>query len=304
MTRSYLGYVSSQTTDVLPIAGGYGIATGGSSSSITVGGDAYTLLTFTSTGTLTVTQGGMFDVLVVGGGGGGGRYGGGGAGGYPIITTLSVPTTGNYTITVGAGGTGSTTYPTEGATNGDDSSIVIGSQTVLSKGGTRGATGDDRAGYAGFIGGAPSSGGGAAAVGAIQGFLTVGDTTGIVTSTGGTHSTSATAYGAGGGGSRVASGGNGSGSSGGTGAIGFDASAFRGESAATTRYGAGGGGGSNGGTVANGGTGGGGNGGGTVAGTAGSANTGSGGGGGGYLAPNTLNGGNGGSGIVLVRFKV
>jgi hypothetical protein len=46
MTRSYLGYVSSQTTDTIVVQG-YGVATGGSSSSITVGGIDYTLLTFT-----------------------------------------------------------------------------------------------------------------------------------------------------------------------------------------------------------------------------------------------------------------
>jgi hypothetical protein len=41
--------------------------------SITVGGEAYTLLTFTSAGTLTVTKAGLFDVLRFGGGGGGQR---------------------------------------------------------------------------------------------------------------------------------------------------------------------------------------------------------------------------------------
>ena len=68
----------------------YGVATGGTSSSITVGGINYTLLTFTSSSTLTVTKSGLFDVLLFGGGGGGGSGsnafsfiagGGGGAGG-------------------------------------------------------------------------------------------------------------------------------------------------------------------------------------------------------------------------------
>ena len=44
---------------------GYGAATGGSSSSITVGGTAYTMLAFTSTSTLTVTSAGLFDIFVV-----------------------------------------------------------------------------------------------------------------------------------------------------------------------------------------------------------------------------------------------
>ena len=76
MTRSYLGYVSSQTTDTIVATTGYGVATGGSSSSITVSGQNYTMLTFTATGTLTVSKSGLFDVLMVGGGGGGSASGG------------------------------------------------------------------------------------------------------------------------------------------------------------------------------------------------------------------------------------
>ena len=70
---------------------GYGVATGGSSSSITVGGQAYTLLTFTASSTLTVTRSGLFDILLVSGGAGGGgstsgatRGGGGGGSGIVI----------------------------------------------------------------------------------------------------------------------------------------------------------------------------------------------------------------------------
>jgi hypothetical protein len=77
--RSYLGYVSSQTTDTVA-ALAYGVATGGTSSSVTVGGVNYTLLTFTSSGTLTVTKAGLFDLMFFGGGAGGGG-GGGNAGG-------------------------------------------------------------------------------------------------------------------------------------------------------------------------------------------------------------------------------
>ena len=51
----------------LPSAGGfsYGVATGGTSSSITVSSQNYTLLTFTSTGTLTVATAGLFDYLIL-----------------------------------------------------------------------------------------------------------------------------------------------------------------------------------------------------------------------------------------------
>ena len=79
--RRELGYVSSWNTVANPVDAPYGVATGGSSSSITVGTQAYTLLTFTSTGTLTVTKAGLFDVLMVGGGGGGGAIGAGDGGG-------------------------------------------------------------------------------------------------------------------------------------------------------------------------------------------------------------------------------
>ena len=49
----------------------YGAATGGTGvTSTTVGGVNYAYTTFTSTGTLTVTKAGLFDVLLFGGGGG------------------------------------------------------------------------------------------------------------------------------------------------------------------------------------------------------------------------------------------
>lgn len=101
-----------------PDAGiGYGVATGGSSSSITVDGLAYTLLTFTSDTNLVVTKAGLFDALIIGGGGGGGggdsaaRSGGGGGCGdiVGITNTLTVYLAeGTYAVDIGAGGAGST----------------------------------------------------------------------------------------------------------------------------------------------------------------------------------------------------
>jgi hypothetical protein len=94
---------------------GYGVATGGSSSSITVSGVNYSLLTFTSDSNLVVTKAGLFDVLVVGGGGGAGSTndftttGGGGGGGViglnsagTILTTYLAA--GTVAVDVGAGG--------------------------------------------------------------------------------------------------------------------------------------------------------------------------------------------------------
>ena len=53
------------------VGASYGVATGGSSSSITVNSINYTLLSFTSDGNLVVSRAGLFDVLMFGGGGGG-----------------------------------------------------------------------------------------------------------------------------------------------------------------------------------------------------------------------------------------
>jgi hypothetical protein len=59
--RRELGYVSAGSTSTIPATTGYGVATGGTSSSITVDGINYTLLTFTSDDTLTVTSAGLFE---------------------------------------------------------------------------------------------------------------------------------------------------------------------------------------------------------------------------------------------------
>ena len=83
-------YFTSASAAIFFSGGGatYGTATGGSSSSITVGGINYTLLTFTTDQNLVVSKAGLFDVLLIGGGAGGGfssagsptATGGGGAG--------------------------------------------------------------------------------------------------------------------------------------------------------------------------------------------------------------------------------
>ena len=103
-------YFTSASSAIFFRGGGagvaYGAATGGTSSTITVDGDSYTLLEFTSSSTLTVTKAGVFDVLVVGGGGGGGTAGSlicgaGAAGGYRQFDKVYFDT--NQTVVVGAG---------------------------------------------------------------------------------------------------------------------------------------------------------------------------------------------------------
>ena len=106
------------------------VATGGLISDYVVGNDVYRAHIFKSSGDFTVvstgTLGGDIEYVVVGGGGGGGGYGGGGAGGYRSSVTgestggggslesaiqLAV---GPYTVTIGGGGSGSTPNGTDG----------------------------------------------------------------------------------------------------------------------------------------------------------------------------------------------
>lgn len=86
----------------------YGIATGGTSSSITDGGASYTLLSFTSDGTLTVSKEGTFEFLMVGGGGPPGTnfigrtYGDSGGSGGEVRTFNMILPVGTYNVDVGA----------------------------------------------------------------------------------------------------------------------------------------------------------------------------------------------------------
>jgi hypothetical protein len=262
---------------------GYGVATGGSSSTITVGGQSYTLLSFTSDTNLVVSSAGLFDVYIVGGGGGagsgidgGGGYVGGGSGGggagFVNITGVFIAA-GTYAVDVGAGGAT--------ATDGSKSDIAT---IVGCIGGKKGGRGE--------IVNATGGASGASLVGATFANAFLGGV-------------AARYSGAGGGAGGSANGSASSGTSGGNGGAGVDVSAFKGEVTNTTRHSGGGGGGSRGssGTPGTGGTGGGGNAGTGVSGNgvAGTANSGGGGGGGNGGAGV---GGAGGSGVVFVRFKV
>jgi hypothetical protein len=250
----------------------YGTATGGSSSSVTVSGVNYTLLTFTTSSTLTVTKAGLFDVLIFGGGAGGGgssgafSAGGGGAGGkFQTTVYLSA----DQTVTIGANGVGGTGAVDGNGTKGSNSIFGVvanalgggaGNRTTQSRttnadggcggGGADGGTGEAYVVGFGFNGGAPN------------------------------------ANSAGGGGGGVAAvGGAGASTTGGAGGAGYDVSAFISGSTLYKCAGGAGDGGVGGSSV-------GGN-----SGTAAAANTASGGGGGQGVA------GNGGSGIVYIRYR-
>ena len=280
-------------------------ATGGTIVDTDIGGVAYRLHLFTNTGntTFTVTKGGEVEYLIVAGGGGGGsrHAGGGGAGG--LLTGFTTVTPQSYTVTVGAGGP---SFFTPGQTIGYDGENGANSSafgfTADGGGGGGGASSSGGNGKAGGSGGGARENtnriGGAGTVG--QGF------------SGGDGNTSGTWAGGGGGGGcgqagqHGGSGGRGipSGGNGGNGLL-------LNISGVNTFY-AGGGGGSTYGnstslslTVKNHGIGGlgGGGAGQTVRGIDGTLNTGGGGGAGSSNGDATGQGGFGGSGIVIIRYR-
>jgi hypothetical protein len=268
---------------------GYGVATGGSSSSITVSGVNYSLLSFTSDSNLVVTKAGLFDILLVGGAGGAGSAndfvttgGGGGGAVIGLDSTGKILTTylaaGTVAVDVGAGGAAQT----------------VGNASYLT-----GVVAAPRGGYGiGYNGNYfdPDGNGGTfhtlsyritnrssffdIAYGQYAGGQGLGNP----------------AQGAGGGGGSASAGGNGTTTAGGSGGNGLDISPFIGGSTYYAGAGGGGGGSSTGGAAGNGG----------VAGkTSGTGNAGvnyGAGGGGSYGASST--GGAGAAGAVFVRFKV
>ena len=279
-------------------------ATGGT---ITTSGN-YKIHTFTGPGTFTVNciscspASNTVSYMVVAGGGASGRSygGGGGAGGFreyksPVDCYTASPLNGNpggtavtvtaqaYPITVGGGGTKAA--PSTNSTNGANSVFA----TITSTGGGRGGHFDPASGSAGGPGGS----GGAGADGATSGGT--GNTPPVSPAQGTNGGNGFNPGRAGGGGGATAAGQAGQPNAAGTGGAGATTSI----TGSPTAYAGGGGGfGNEGG--ANGGTGGGGAGG--NPGVAGTANTGGGAGGSGPTPnPETTN--NGGSGIVVIRYK-
>jgi hypothetical protein len=298
-------WVAGSTVSLYGIGGaGDGWAPKATGGVISRSGDYY-VHTFTASGTFTPTAA-LSDVeyLVIGGGGGGGTTGsnyangGGGAGGYRSSVTgessgggataetkLSLTSGTNYTVTVGAGGTG--------AASGVASSI---SSLVVSSGGGRGGSG--------FLGAAPENGGSGGGSGSDGGSSSTPGTGATGQGFAGSLGSGTTGHTSAGGG------GGGAGQAGVRGTINPNAlttvagkggnglsSSITGT--AVTRGGGGGGGQDNANNFGAGGTGGGGAGGGSsTAATNGTSNTG--GGGGGRNVGNAS--ANGGSGIVIVRY--
>ena len=246
----------------------------------------YTIHNFTSNGTFNPGHEREVEYLIVAGGGGGGyNYdgsstagGGGGAGG---IISNSDTVSGDKSVVVGAGGTGSCTNNVNG-TNGNNSSFNGETATGGGGGATYiGGSGTGRAGGNGGSGGGGSYGGAGGTGVAGQGYA------------GGAGSTGTGQPGGGGGGASEVGTAGASGAHGGDGVT----SSISGSS---VTYGGGGGGGIGTGTAGNGGAGGGGAGGsGSTPGGDGTDGLGGGGGAGGAVG---VGGGDGGDGVVIVRY--
>ena len=248
---------------------------------------------FNSNGTFTPQVGLTCDVLVVAGGGGGagGRGGGGGAGGFRTSTGLSLLS--SLAVTVGAGGTAAP----NGSVNGSN-----GFDSVFSSITSTGGGGGGRVTQNGLSGGSGSGGGGADNTGVTSGGAA--SPSGQGNAGGNGYQQINAARGGGGGGAGVAgtAGTSGNAGNGGNGLTNL-------YSGSSVTYAGGGGGGYDNRTPATqsiGGTGGGGNGGSNSAGFAGTANTGGGGGAGCLITPSLADaaGGNGGSGVVIIRYLV
>ena len=283
---------ATNTWSFLPFSSGVGAADFSDTATGTYTGFKY--LTFTSSGTITVTTAGFADIVVQAGGGGacsgnvnyGG--GGGGAGGALIVTNAYLPV-GTLTCTVGAGGVGGAATTGVDFTTGQSSRLG----DYFSPGGGSGCSYQDISRGQISASGGGGSGGTATLTGG-TGTSSIGNNggNGAVTSFGAT-----TAGGGGGGAGAVGS--NASANNGGAGGAGVTTTI-----AGTTPSGAyvagsyafaGGGGGS--GVTAGTATSGGGAAGAT--GSNGTANKGGGGGSGRSAAS-----GNGGSGLIIVRVAV
>ena len=272
------------------------VATGGTT---TLSG-GYRYHTFTSSGTFTLNAPKSVDYVIVAGGGAGGFYlgGGGGAGGYIQQSSIALSAN-SYSVTVGGGGATSTA-PAVSSSSGTGSSF----NSVSTTGGGKGANGEQNAAGSGAPGGSGGGSGGWGSPG--NGTPGQGNPGGGAVLINSSYSTG------GGGGGASAAGGNASnspfntvrGGNGGAGTQWLDSVFY-----------AGGGGGAiyDAGTTRSAGSGGiGGGGAGAFAWYSGAGgggtNTGGGGGGGGANnSPGNLpirNGGNGGSGVVVIRYLV
>lgn len=285
-------------------------ATGGN---IVANDGTYWYHAFLTSGTFTPQTALTCDYLVVAGGGAGGwgsGGGGGGAGGL-LASNASFASSNNYSIAIGAGATAIGNTVAAPGNNGSNSVLSgTGVSATAIGGGGGGSEATPTSNSNGVAGG---SGGGAC-------YRSGNNTGGAGTSgqgnAGGNGYTNGTHYNGGGGGGSGSAGSNGSSSNGtgGTGGAGINTYStwHTATNTGVSGYiaGGGGGGGQSGssGTAGSAGSGGAGSGGAYngVAPTSGIMNTGSGGGGGAFYGSNNADarGGNGGSGVVIIRYAM
>lgn len=137
------------------------IATGGASTDdILVGGIDYRVHTWISTDTFTVTRAGEIEFLIVAGGGSGGNHNaansanGGGGGGGVLYKSAHYVTPGVYPVVVGAGGA-PIAYQTQSVGNSGENSTFLGFIAIGGGGGasTGKTTGNNRSQAGGSSGG-------------------------------------------------------------------------------------------------------------------------------------------------------
>ena len=156
------------------------IASGGTVTDIEQDGRLFRVHTFTSDGTFDVARGGNVDVLIVGGGGSGGNGRAGGGGGGGVLNSFATVAVGAHQVTVGAGGlqsaTGtSSTFVTLRGNSGEDSTLFGftavggggGGSTDLSglNGGSGGGAGNENSPFGTGTAGQGNDGGAAGGTG-------------------------------------------------------------------------------------------------------------------------------------------
>jgi len=285
----------------------YGIANADQGAAKATGGiitedSQYWYHTFGASGAFIPKQSLTCDYLVVAGGGGGGgqQGGGGGAGGLRAFASASFTAT-SYAVTIGSGGPGGFGNSSRG-TNGNNSTFNSNSVTGGGGGATNAiAAGSGGSGGGGGINSSANGSGNAGSYSPVEGFAG-----------GATSSGDGGGGGGGAGAAGVAKNGSGNGRDGGTGVSIYNSIDFSnwltaaGISSSGKLAGGGGGGTSSSFAVGAGGAGGGGTGGNVeqqqpLAYQHGQANTGGGAGGGSQFNANAY-GGNGGSGVIVIRY--
>jgi hypothetical protein len=254
-------------------------ANGGTVTTITENGTTYRVHTFTTSGTLSVVEGGTVEVLVVAGGGGGGVCygGGGGAGGVKYDNSYDLTAGQSVTVTVGTGGTNQVDQVGNGGPGGNS---VFGSITTTG------------GGYGGGVCGNQGGNGGSGGGGSGTGGSSIAGGNGVA---GQGNNGNSSIFEGGGGGGGASSGGLSQNRQGGNGIL-FSINGT------PTYYGGGGSGGGT--TLLDGGLGGGGKGGIALASGVADATANTGGGGGGSIISGSGTSGLGGSGIVIVRYPI